>query len=178
MAEYLFFVGTLWCVGKTLGKNVCGLKNQQDTQLPPTTGWKYYDGSKRNDNDTTLALEFSSLNPCRLVRVDGDAEVKRARSFSMGDYALQIGRWSCGRPVYQLINSQVERYLLVRKGKDRWSIQSSTNATTSFIKSGRATNSPTAPEAGSCLRVGVTKWRYSDSGWKEGDITVECIDDQ
>ena len=177
-AEYLFLVGTNWCVGQTPGKNSCGLKNLQDTQLPPTTGWQYSDGSKFNDNDTTLVLEFSSLNPCRLVRVDGDAEVKRLHSSSLGDYALQIGRWSSGRPVYQLINSQVERYLLVKEGNTVWYIQSSTNTTRAYISSGRATNSPTAPEAGSNLRFGVTKWRYSDSGWKEGDITVECIDDR
>ena len=78
------------------------------------------------------------------------------------------------------IDSDMERYLLVKEGKVNWSIQSSTNATEAYITSGRATNSPTAPEAGSSLRFGRTRWRwaYSDPEWKEGDITVECIDDQ
>ena len=173
-AEYLFFVGTKWCVSKTPGKNACALRNRQDTQLPPTTGWEYYDGNKWNDDDTTLVLEFSSLNPCRLVRVDGDAEVKRLHSSSLGDYVLQIGRWSAGRPVYQLINSQVERYLLVVEGYTGWYIKSSTSATTAgaFIRSGKATNSPSSPLAGSSLRFGVTKWSYYASGWKEGYIST------
>ena len=68
--------------------------------------------------------------------------------------------------------------MLVREGKTAWSIKSSTNGTAAYITSGRATNSPTASEAGPSLEFGVSKWRYWDSGWKEGVITVDCIDDQ
>ena len=52
----------------------------------------------------------------------------------------------------------------------------------SFIQSGRATNSPSSPEAGSNVLDGQTRWRYNDGQygdgvWKEADISVTCIED-
>ena len=48
-----------WCVGDTLdGRYACKLENKQNTELPPTTGWKYSDGSNMCDNDPTLVLEY------------------------------------------------------------------------------------------------------------------------
>ena len=134
-------------------------------------------GSKWMKDDTTFRLSFSSLSPCRLIRVEGDTEVRRLHSTEMGDYRFQINRWSSGLPVYKLINSKVERYLLVPQGKVNWSIRVSTNATSEYIVSGRTTNSPTSADAGPSVRLGVTRWRYYKSGdWPEGDISVTCLD--
>ena len=95
----------------------------------------------------------------------------------MGDYRFQMNRWSSGRPVYKLVNSEVNRYLLVKEGKINWTIRRSINATTAFIRSGRGTNSPTSAEAGPSVRLGITRWRYYNSGSrKEADITVSCLD--
>merc|ERR1719350_706273 len=68
-----------------------------------------------------------------------------------------------------------DEFLLVREGGTVWSIRSSTTATGGWIQSGRATNSPSSPEAGPRVREGVTEWRYNDNGWKEGDISVTCL---
>ena len=87
---------------------------------------------------------------------------------------LEEGRWSAGRPVFKKVDGET-RFLLVKEGETVWSIRSSTTATVAWIQSGRATNSPSSPEAGGSVRLGVTRWRYSDNGWKEGNISVTCV---
>ena len=67
------------------------------------------------------------------------------------------------------------RFLHVKEGQTVWAIRDSTTATGPWIKGGRATNSPSSPEAGGSVRLGVTRWRYSDNGWKEGNISVTCV---
>ena len=89
-------------------------------------------------------------------------------------HRLEVGRWSEGRPVYKKVDGET-RYLSVVEGTAVWSITDSTTATVSFILSGRATNSPSSPEAGPSVRAGVTRWRYWDGGWQEGDINVSCV---
>ena len=173
---YLYFWENTWKVGNTLGNGIGGIRNRQDALLPPTSGWEYWDNTKWVDDDTTLGLKFSRLTPCRIICVEGDREVRRHQSSSLGNYRFQINRWSCGRPVYQLINSDVERYLLVAEGWTSWSSMDSTNATGAHITGGRGTNSPTSAEAGPRVIVGVTRWRFSNSGWKEGDVTFSCLD--
>ena len=86
---------------------------------------------------------------------------------------LEAGKWSSGRPVFKKVDGE-ERFLLVGEGKTQWAIRRSTTTNLAFIISGRATNSPTSPEAGPSDRFGVRRWRYWDGGWKEGDISVTC----
>ena len=117
LRTYLYFFENAWHVGHTPGGRSAGIRNRQGTCFPPTSGWEYLvKGNWRND-DTTLRLEFSTLSPCRMIRVEGDAEVSAHHSRSMGDYRFQMNRWSSGRPVYKLVNSEVNRYLLVKEGK-------------------------------------------------------------
>ena len=99
---------------------------------------------------------------------------------------LEEGRWSEGRPVFaredgSLIDSVLDlfaidqaRFLIVAEGSTVWGIKRSTTDSGSYILSGRATNSPASPEAGPSVRDGVTRWRYANNGFKEGDISVTC----
>ena len=86
---------------------------------------------------------------------------------------MEEGRWSWGRPIFKKVDDK--RFLHVIEGLTVWGIQSSTTGTGGWIKSGRVTNSPASPEAGPSVRKGVTRWRYYDGGWKEGDISVKCV---
>ena len=81
-----------WGVSETLGGEYDGVYNNQNTRLPPTTGWRYWDGEKRNSNDTSLTLSFTSLSPCQLVRVAGEGEVVGGvvRRKQLGDYRFAL----------------------------------------------------------------------------------------
>ena len=82
--------------------------------------------------------------------------------------------WSEGRLVFKKANGET-RFLLVREGTSGWIINSVTTATGAWIQSGKATNSPSSPEAGPRVREGVARWRYWDgSNHVEGDISVTC----
>ena len=89
---------------------------------------------------------------------------------------LDEGKWSAGRPVFKKVGGE-ERFLLVGKGEHEngWIIKTSTTAGRPKISSGRATNSPESPEAGPSVKDGVTRWRYWDGDWMEGDISVTCL---
>ena len=63
-----------------------GLRNLQITDTPPSSQWGYGDGKKLNNNDTSLTLEFTSLSPCKLIRVAGKGEVVEKVWHSLGDY--------------------------------------------------------------------------------------------
>jgi len=104
---------------------------------------------------------------------------------SLGDYRLEAGRWSEGRPVYKKVDGDTERVLFVREGTCNWVISESTSSAASSIISGRATNSPASSDAGPSHRGRVTRWQYSRRGfvqspcngcWEEGDISVTCLD--
>ena len=88
-----------------------------------------------------------------------------------------MGEWSSGRPVYKKVDGEEERFLLVNEGYSGWEISpGATSATSSWIGSGRATNSPLSPAAGPSLRRGWTSWVYADGGEvKEGEVTLKCI---
>ena len=73
-------------VSKTLGGSSAYLRNYQDTPLPPTDQWLFWDGEKMNDGDTSLTLEFTALSPCQLVRVAGEGDVVKKQGNSLGDY--------------------------------------------------------------------------------------------
>ena len=90
---------------------------------------------------------------------------------------MEVERWSAGRPVFKKVNGEL-RFLQVYQGQNDWAIRTSTTAGGSVeIISGRATNSPASPEAGPSVKDGVTRWRYSHGGWKEGNISVTCLKD-
>jgi len=174
--QYLYFEDNCWQVSETLGNRNDYIKNCQDTQLPPTKNWEYVGDGGWSDDDTSLTLEFTTLSPiCQLVRVAGEGEVVEKQGSSLGDYRLEEGRWSEGRPVFKKINGET-RFLIVGEGSSSWYIQTSTTATGGWISSGRATNSPSSPEAGPSVRREVTRWRYFGGGkWNEGDISVTCV---
>ena len=94
------------------------------------------------------------------------------------------GKWRRGRPVFEHVLNKFkeddgELFLLVANQWSGWSIRTSTTATEPFITNGRATNSPTSPQAEASVRFGWTEhgWAYSDGkgGWKEDDISVTCL---
>ena len=84
---------------------------------------------------------------------------------------LEVGRWSAGRPVFKKVDGK-PWILFVGTGQNDWTIWTGIGAK---ISSGRATNSPASPEAGPSVEEGVSKWRYWDGVWKEGDISVKCL---
>ena len=88
---------------------------------------------------------------------------------------LEVGRWSEGRPVFKKVGWS--RFLLVQDHQDNWAIRQSTFADELYIQSGKATNSPSSPDAGPRAGSEVTKWRYYDGAWREGDISITCHKD-
>ena len=68
-------------VNDILGGSAAFLRNSQNSLKPPADQWLYWDGKKRNGNDTSLTLEFTALSPCQLVRVSGEGN-----SNQHGDY--------------------------------------------------------------------------------------------
>ena len=75
-----------WVVSDLFGRSVGSLYNDQNTSLPMRSNWLYWDGKKWNNNDTSLTLEFTSLSPCKLVRVVGGEDVVEKVGSSLGDY--------------------------------------------------------------------------------------------
>jgi len=161
------------------------------------TPWEYYvaeycegalcGGEWRGD--TTLLAQWYGPNgnrdlglppTCELLRVEGDAEVEKAQGNRLGVYSINY-KGRRGRPSYELTNSQVKSYLLVKEPFSSWVISNTTEDFTggAFIQSGRGTHTPTEAEAAGSVRDGVTKWRYLDDNktWKEGNITISCLDE-
>ena len=87
---------------------------------------------------------------------------------------LEEGKWSRGRPVFKKVEGE-PRVLFVKEGETTWSIRKSVTASEAHIKGGRATSSPTSPDAGPSDRDGVQRWRYRDGEWKEGVISITCV---
>ena len=86
-----------------------------------------------------------------------------------------MGNWSEGRPVFKKVDGE-QKFLSVIEGWSNWRIQPFQTGTAAHIVSGRATNSPSSPEAGPSVREGMTRWRYWDgSSHVEGDISVTCL---
>ena len=169
------------------------LRNGKNTTLPPTTGWEYLSNDKKwKSDDTTFELEYSSLAPCPLVKVEAYGEVRKYISHKMGNYSILENRWSSGRPVYQINTPDQKWYLLVPNRTTIWVIRSSiTNKRKRmWVVSGRATNLPTDVEAGPRPDDGVEQWRYwvgniiiiiitiirywDGNGYKEGNISITC----
>ena len=68
---FLYSKGGEWLVSETLGGSDVNLVNPQNSFKPPYDQWLYWDGNKFNANDTSLTLEFTTLSPCQLLRVEG-----------------------------------------------------------------------------------------------------------
>ena len=84
---------------------------------------------------------------------------------------LEAGKWSQGRPVFKKVDGEL-RFLLVEERSIGWYIRTAAGA---YTQSGRATNSPTSPEAGPSDKLGWTSWAFAyDGSWVEGDISVTC----
>ena len=79
-----------WWVSELFGRSVGSQWNNQNTSLPMTSNWLYWDGKKWNNNDTSLTLEFTSLSPCKLVRVVGDGDVVEKVGSSLGEFRFVI----------------------------------------------------------------------------------------
>ena len=79
--------------------------------------------------------------------------------------------------MYKKVDGETERVLLVPEGYVNWQINESTSSASSFIESGRGTNSPASSEAGGNDSFGFTRWQYyyRNGKLKEGDISVSCI---
>ena len=169
--KFLLFDQNSWWVSSVL-------RNRQNTELPPATGWEFFNNNKEwKNDDITLALEFSSLSPCQVIQVEADEEVRKYTGQILGKYMLLEERWSSGKPVYQKTNSEQEWYLLVPNRTTLWVIRSSITdkRARKWLASGRATNLPTNAEAGPRPSDGVRQWRYWDgNGYKEGDINITC----
>merc|ERR1712037_444626 len=121
---FLYSEGGEWLVSDTLGGTRANLRNVQYTNKPPSTQWLYWDGKKRNaywgekwnEDDTSLTLEFTNLSPiCQLVRVAGEGGVVKKQGSSLGDYRLEEGRWSEGRPIFKKVDGET-RFLIVKGG--------------------------------------------------------------
>ena len=83
---FLYSEGGKWWVNDILGESTGWLLNREDSNLPPTGTWEYWDGKKDNDDDTSLTLTFTTLSPCKMVRVTGRGDVVEKRPDSLGDY--------------------------------------------------------------------------------------------
>ena len=73
-------------VSDRLGGFIASLYNDQNTSLPMTSNWLYSNGKKWYNDDTSLTFEFTSLSPCKLVRVVGSESVVERVGSSLGDY--------------------------------------------------------------------------------------------
>ena len=77
-------------------------------------------------------------------------------------------------PPTQVYRSEGGRFLLVRPGKTTWHILDSVEGEGVYMASGSAPLCPGSRKAATSDRFKVNNWRYSDSGFKDGDITVSC----
>ena len=86
---YIYYISSArWMVSDTLGKSSGWLFNHQDTDLPPRANWLYSKGNgvPWGDDDRTLKLDYTTLSPCKLIRVEGSGRVLNHQSSSMGYY--------------------------------------------------------------------------------------------
>ena len=84
---YLYNIHGGWWVSDSLDNSSAWLWNNQDTGLPPRANWLYTkNGKDWSDNDQTLKLDYTTLSPCKLVRVAGSSRVLDDHSSRVGDY--------------------------------------------------------------------------------------------
>ena len=70
-----------------------------------------------------------------------------------------------------------KKYLRVTPGGSSWLIHYTVDGRyRGWIQSASAGGvSPADPSSGKSDRLGWNGWRYWDGGWKNGDITVDCV---
>ena len=66
-----------WYVNNLLGESAGFLRNQQDTEMPPTANWEYSVRGRRvigadqkgrwNDDDDSITVELTALSPCQVA---------------------------------------------------------------------------------------------------------------
>ena len=83
---FLYSEGGKWWVSDILGESAGFLRNKQDIPLPATGTWEHWDGEKWRNDDTSLTLTFTTLSPCKMVRVTGRGDVVEKQLESLGDY--------------------------------------------------------------------------------------------
>ena len=62
------------------------LVNNKNSEPPPKDGWFYSDGSKWQQDDSFLTVEFGSLDLCQVVNVFGIGHVTEQLTHSLGNY--------------------------------------------------------------------------------------------
>ena len=87
---YLYNNKDGWWVDDTFGESNGWLVNRQDTDLPPRANWLYVKNGKPVDDDWTLMLDYTTLSPCKLVKVAGSGRVLDYQSSKMGDYRFDF----------------------------------------------------------------------------------------
>ena len=83
---YLYFEDNCWQVSETLGNRNNYIKNCQNTRLPPKRNWEYIKNDGWTNDDTSLTLTFTTLSPCKMVRVTGRGDAAEEPTKSLGDY--------------------------------------------------------------------------------------------
>ena len=187
---YLYQNNT-WIVdyGRVLGRHQWVPWNE----FPQQKGWQYSLGDEWVDDDTTLLLELTSLSPCQLVSVEGNADIRRYQPNNiLGDYRIEPNRWSVGRPIYKLITKElgplqspfysvlrllgygdVDMFLLVIWEANGWVIQELTTDSdsqlSSWIFEEKGTNSPMEASG----RINLDDLEIT---LKTGNVTVKCLE--
>jgi hypothetical protein len=161
----------MWLASTNLGATAAYFLSMGDSLTPPLTGWHYAANGGWQSGDASFELREESLRPCEIVVVAATGDAASWNPSSIGLYHL-TGNWSAGRPVFR--HERGDRVLLVKEGYSYWEIAPTIADTSSWIKSGRATDSPDQPEAGPSERWGTTGWRYASQGiWEDSKGTIE-----
>ena len=183
---FLFYSGSCldhgWRVGPVLG--ACShkfLRNPADTDSPPAElGWQFHSNGNWID-DSSLGLEFGSLEPCSGVDVAAQGEAAVVRKAELGTY-LPTGDWLQGHPIYSKTEGET-RYLRMAEQANGWRVADARLGINSFLKNQRGTLSPGDADAQPNVWFGLSKegWRYwndeSDGKkWQRsrGQVTVTC----
>ena len=149
-----------WKVGPTLGGAGAGmyttdLKNKG-------TDWKYWDGKKFQNDDSTiqfLPLTSSSciLQPSILLTSTGPTATTRPDY--LGTFHIVQGQFSAGRPVWRNSKGKV---LKIRNGKTRFGVYDDLTSTGVNILSASGPTCPTDAKAANSARYDYHAWRFWD----------------
>ena len=152
--------------------------------VPPLTGWRYLGpGLAWQEEDTSLALEWGALEPCRQVEVSSRGEVAAGIWWDARVAFFPTDDWLEGRPVYRKDEGETH-FLRMEEGGNGWLVSPVMKGNRGFLNSGRRTISPGSSAAGPSVRLGTEDWRFvaggwrrvGDRGWKDarGQVTFTC----
>ena len=163
-----------WVVSDTLGGAGGYLRNISQTASVPTSGWQYGVGNAwHHDPTMTVTHKFNlSSATCSSITISAQGEAARKQPSSLGTFA-PTGDYSCGRQVFY---SASGRYLMVKAGCSRWTVQdSATTAASVDIRSGCSPGMcPAHPWARHSNRYRFNGWQYFDNKWRESNIILKC----